>query len=203
MFTNPREFLKSIAALWEAQIALCEEAKKRDFGDMADRLWGLRTKSYEELYLKKGEKGPRWKARIAKSQEYVSVMTPHVYRRVPHRLATPGRPPVPEEITALMGDKLKYREVVDAEDKLQAWLATWFLNYSSKEYDLDREALTALPEALVKGRALLWCEMVDAPAGLIPASQFVSVNDLLIDADTKQWKDAGFIMRRRERSVWR
>jgi hypothetical protein len=37
---------------------------------------------------------------------------------------------------------------------------------------------------------------------MIPSSQFVSVDDLLIDSDSIKPKDAGFMIRRRRRSVW-
>ncbi|MHC4610034.1 MAG: hypothetical protein ACYS7M_06765 [Planctomycetota bacterium] len=202
-----RDALKAIHALWEAQIEVCKKTKQTRFGETAEKLWGFLGKSYSQLYLKTSDEsnfsGLYYKPRCNKSREYCSVMIPHIFQRGPHRLVTPSRPPVPEAVAEVLPLVLKYRAQVDRDDQLRAWLMTWFQNYATREYGHDREVLTALPEGLVKGRAVLWHEMVDAAAGPIPASLYGSVDDLLIDGDTKTWRDAGFIMRRRERSVWR
>ncbi len=203
-----REMLKSVVSLWTKQIELCKKAKQRHFGDTAEKLWGFLGRSYEQLYLKKTEDqdrfaDPYYKPRYNLSKQFIDVMIPHVYERKPHRLATPRRPPMPKEILELMPEIEDARFAVDRQDQVRAWLMTWFLNYSSGEFDLDREALTALPEALVKGRGVLWHELIDAPAGLLPASQFMSVDDLLVDADTIRLHEANFIIRRRDVPTWR
>ena len=202
---NLRELLKTTVSLWTKQIELCKKAKKRQFGDTADKLWGFLGKSYEELYPKRPNQNPNqdFKPRYNLSKQFIDVMIPHVYERMPHRLSTPRRPPIPKEILELMPKVAEARATVDRQDQVRAWLATWFLNYTSGEFNLDREALTALPEALVKGRGVLWHEMIDAPAGLIPASTFMSVDDLLIDADTVRFHEANFIIRRRDVPAWR
>ena len=198
---NLREVLKTTVSLWTKQIELCKKAKKRQFGDTAEKLWGFLGRSYEELYP--GESDAHFKPRYNLSRQFIDVMIPHIYERMPHRLSTPRRPPMPQEILKLMPEIKSARFAVDRQDQLRAWLATWFLNYTSGEFNLDRKALTALPEALVKGRGVLWHEMIDAPAGLIPGSTFMSVDDLLIDADTVRFHEANFIIRQRDVPAWR
>jgi len=195
------EMLATTVSLWTKQIELCKKAKKRQFGDTAEKLWGFLGKSFEELYP--GDTGAHFKPRYNLSKQFIDVMIPHIYERMPHRLATPRRPPMPQEILELMPEIENARFAVDRQDQLRAWLATWFLNYTSGEFNLDRESLTALPEALVKGRGILFHEMIDAPAGLIPGSTFMSVDDLLIDADAVRYHEANFIIRRRDVPAWR
>jgi len=198
-----RELLKTTVSLWTKQIELCKKAKKRQFGDTAEKLWGFLGKSFDELYVEVPRADGTFKPRYNLSKQFIDVMIPHVYERIPHRLATPRRPPMPSEILELMPEIAEARFDVDRQDQLRAWLATWFLNYTSGEFNLDREALTALPEALVKGRGVLWHDMIDAPAGLIPGSTFMSVDDLLIDADAVRFHEANFIIRRRDVPAWR
>lgn len=196
-----REMLKTTVSLWTKQIELCKEAKKRQFGETAAKLWGFLGKSFEELYLETPNQD--FKPRYNLSKQFIDVMIPHVYERMPHRLATPRRPPIPKDILELMPEVAGARFAVDKRDQLRAWLATWFLNYTSGEFNLDREVLTALPEALVKGRGVLFHEMIDAPVGLIPGSTFMSVDDLFADADAVRFHEANFIIRRRDVPAWR
>jgi hypothetical protein len=54
-----------------------------------------------------------------------------------------------------------------------------------------------LPEALVKGRCVVWPEIVQSAYGLIPATYMDSVDGLLCDPDSRSWRDQGFIIRER------
>ena len=206
------ELLRSVCGIWERQFEFCETAKKTQFGEVADQLWSFLGKSYRDLYLETGEgdqqqfgdvKGPWYKARINKSAEAVALLVPYVLSQLPHRDVNPRRPPLTRELQEAVPQAATLREQIDRDDAMGAYLMSWWLNYTASEYNLKREIRTALPESFVKGRGLLWHEMIDSAAGLIPASLFTSVDDLLIDADTKQLRDAGFVVRKRERSVWR
>ncbi len=204
------ELLNSICQVWEKQFELCEKAKQAQFGKTAKQLWSFLGRSYREVYLEMGleqpfgdVKHPWYRPRINKSAEFSDLMGAYVLSQLPHRNVTPRRPPIPAKLAQLMPDMAAARQQIDTQDQLACYLMEWWLNYASSEYDFKREARLALPEGFVKGRAVLWHEMVEAPAGEIPASRFVSVDDVGIDADTKLVRDAGFIYRRRERSVWR
>jgi len=203
-------FLQSITSLWLKQIEICEESKEAKFGKTARRLWDFLGKSYRQLYLE-GEgdlafanaRKPLYKSRISKSAEAVAILVPWVLSQLPHRRVTPRRPALSLELQQMVPQAATLRQAIDQQDLLGAYLLEWFLNYTVNEFGLKREARTALPEAFVKGRGILWHEMVDSAAGLIPSSQFESVDNLLIDSDAIRPKDAGFIMRGRDISVWK
>ncbi len=215
MPTTVREALASITKLWEAQIELCDKAKENQFGRTARQLWSFLGKDYRELYLPKDDSreelselqqfpyyDTHYKPRINKSREFVSVMTPHIYQRMSNRLATPRAAPLPWDVLQQIPQLLESRKVIEQNDTIRAWLMSYVLNYTAREYDFDREVLTAMPEALVKGRGVLWHDMVDSPAGLVPASLAESVDGLFIDADCRQLRDAGFVIRRRDHQAW-
>jgi len=206
---NLEQYLESVCGVWNRQIKLCRESKETQFSKTADKLWSFLGKSYRQLYQEGEEdlsfaqaRNPWYKTRVSKSAEAVALLVPWVLSRVPHRVINPRRPPMPQEVAAVMPEAAQFRQQVDARDNIAAYLQQWFLNWTPTEYGLKREARTTLPEAFVKGRGVLWHEMVESPAGMIPSSQFMSVDDLLIDSDTIKPKDAGFILRKRRRSVW-
>ncbi len=204
MPVGPTEWLRMIVDLWRSQIKRCEERKEKEFGRIAKHCWGYLGKSYVDLTLEDegrttnlphdlGEHYPR----LNKSREFVSVFMPYIHEQIPHRTVTPRVPPLPPQLQQFApnaGPKL--------DDQLLAWMLEHWLNYIPTEYGLYKETKVAIPEALVKGRAVVWHEMIDSPYGEIPASNFDTVDGLLIDADAMQTRDAGFIMRRRVRSVW-
>lgn len=203
------ELLKSIADLWLRQAELCTKAKEKHFGKTARKAWGYLNKSYRELYLERGdhetfpEVEPYYKIRIGKSREYVSLMLPYIHARVPTRTVAPRRPQIPQELVSLLDGANADMASATTNEKIQCFLMEWFLNYIPGEYGLYQEVRKMLPEAMVKGRGVLWHELTDGPTGIIPASYFDSVDNLLIDADCVQLRDAGFIMRKRRMQAWK
>lgn len=206
--------LKSIVSLWTSQIERAKKSKERDFDRTAQRAWDFLGKNYKQLYLEKGEDEPEgllgagtesgapfYKARRNLSREYVNLMLPYIHSRVPNRRAEPRRPPLPAELVQYLGGYVD-DEVLKSE-RLRAWMLTWWLNYTPDVSSLTREIRTALPEGLVKGRALLWHEVMETPDGLVPGSFFGSVDDLFIDPDSETVRDAAFIVRRRRASAWK
>ncbi len=209
------ELLPSIVSLWEAQIENAKKTRYRQFGKKASRLWDFLGKEYKDLYLgdraarDDGDdqefphvKGSFYKPRLNKSAEFVALYVPYLHAKVPHRLVTPDRPQLPQDLLQLMQEAVDSQGEVQMRDKLRAWLMQWFCNWTPGEYGLTREMRLMLPEALVKGRGVLWHEMVQGPHGEIPASLFESVDGLLIDPDCVMLREAGWIVRQRQRSVW-
>ncbi len=198
--------LTGITELWLKQIEHCKKTKEKAFGKTAKRAWDFLGKNYRQLYLESREDdfltvpNPTYKTRLNKSREYVSIMLPFLMHRVPNRIVQPRRPQIPTELIAMMPQVAQYQQALSSQEELQSWLSQWFLNYIPAEYNLLRESRTAIPEALVKGRGIVWHELAEGPTGLIPASFFESVDGLLIDGDAKQWRTAGFIIRERTRS---
>jgi hypothetical protein len=208
------ELLPSIVSLWETQIENAKKTKYRQFGKKAARLWDFLGKEYKDLYIperSQGDedeefphvKGAFYKPRLNKSAEYVALYVPYLHAKVPHRLVTPDRPQLPQDLLQLMQNAVQEQGEQQMRDKLRAWLMQWWINWTPGEFGLTREMRLMLPEALVKGRGILWHEMVQGPHGEIPASLYGSVDELLIDPDCVMLREAGWIVRQLRRSVWR
>jgi len=196
------DLLQQVTRLWKSQAELARKDKAEKFGDTAKRLWHFYGKRYQQLSFVVDEGGasdfphiktPYYKPVLNKSRQYVELYLPSIHASLTHRLVRPRRPDLPPELSMLGLD----RPDVKKREQLQSWLLEWFLNYLPAEYDAFTEQRTALQEALVKGRGVLWHEIFAGPYGDMPGSFHVSVDDLLIDADARKLRDAGFIIRER------
>lgn len=204
------EFLKSVVEVWEKQLALCKTHKAKHFGDTARRLSDFLGKSYREIYIDTKDRDLKiagmedafYKPRINKTREFVSVVTPFVHAKVPERVVTPRRPPLPPELLSVAGLEESHAQA-SAQDKAMAFLAQWWLNYIPGECGAKRQQRMMIEECLVKGRGVGWHEMVDGPTGEIPGTFFDTVDNLYVDPDAKLWRDAGYIIRQREWPAWR
>jgi hypothetical protein len=197
--------LKQVADMWLNQVEICKTAKARDFGDIADEVMKYVGKRYAPLGgdEKEGGKKPDCETRWNMTQTFISVMAPYVFAQVPNRLVQPRRPQVPPELARVVPDVFVMQDAIRKQDTMLSFLLQWWLNWIPKEYNLSREGRIAVQEALAKGRGCIWCEMEDGPTGPIPTSYADSVDNLFIDADAKQLRDAGFIIRRRTQSIWK
>ncbi len=199
-------WLNSTVDIWRKQIGLAKKTKEVHFAKTARRAWGYLGKSYKGLYIEGEEEfrvpvTPKFRTRRNLSREYIALMLPMLHHQVPVRQVTPRRPPVPEVLLKLLEGTGERQKALADQEQMLAFLLQWWLNYLPGLYGLSREARTAIPEALVKGRAVVFHELVESPHGLVPASFYASVDDLFCDADSKQWRDCGFIMRRRHSSL--
>lgn len=204
------EVLRSIVAVWERQIELAKKAKKRHFDETAQTAWGFKEKSYRQLYIERNAEEdheherfptPYYKMRRNLAADYVSVMLPFIHAKVPTRLCEPRRPQIPPELTQVLGAITD--PTILAQEEILVHLMNWYLNWIPTEYNLAREARTALPEALVKGRGLVWHHMEQSPFGPMPVSNYDTVDGLLIDPDAEQLRDAAYVVRIRNRSAWK
>lgn len=221
---DTESFLREVAAVWEQLLPRCRKAKQKYFGKTADRAWAFLGKSYKELYIDAvddaGEKfpfaeGQVWHTRRNLSREYVAVMLPYIHgAKIQSRLVLPRREGLPPELAAISADpnqplapviqeamvNQQARQPVEA---MGATLLRWFLNYLPAEYDLFSEQRRGLPEALVKGRAILWTVLEDKPGfGPMPVSEYDSVDGLICDSDSRHWKQQNFIARERCESIY-
>lgn len=176
-----------------------------------------------------GAEQATYKPRINLSGKYVMVMLPYILARIPNRLVTPRRPQLPKglldlanqatiltqqaiesgeqpapvsEVVAAIARAAPHQAELQLQDEARAFLMEWFLNYLPGAYGLMREAKMALIEALVKGRGVLWHEMVEGPTGEIPGSFYDTVDNQFLDGDAKQYRTAGYMIRRREQAIW-
>jgi hypothetical protein len=213
----PELDLPSITSVWLKMIDRAKEAKFRQFGKTADRAWAFLGKDYRELYVDavddRGEKfayaeGAVFQTRRNLAREFINVYIPYVHAKVPTRIVAPRRPPLPADLLAMATSKnpqiapaiqeaMLNQGALEPVDKLRCLLMQWWLNYLPSEYDLFREQRRALPEALVKGRAVMWTELQNGAYGMIPCSYYDTVDGLLCDPDARSWLHQGFIVRER------
>ena len=198
-------WLKSIVDFWLKQIAYCKEAKERDFGRDADALWQFYEGDDRILDLEAAGVGDNWptsfgrerqRIRINKMRQFVDVVLPFIFTDIIHRKVTP-------EIDNLPGPLRDFAAARgDDGARLQAAEMEHVLNYLPREYDYSREMRTMLPEMLVKGRGVMQIKFIHGPYGPIPSCQYTSVDNILIDADCEQYRDAGFVIHERNVSTW-
>jgi len=213
----PNLDLPAITQVWLNLIDRSKEAKFRQFGKTADRAWAFLGKDYRELYIDavddRGEKfayaeGAVFQTRRNLAREFINVYIPYVHAKVPTRLVSPRRPPLPADLLELaikknprialaINEAKQRQDAWEPIDKLQCMLFSWFLNYLPSEYDLFREQRRALPEALVKGRGIHWTEMQNGAYGMIPCSYMDTIDGLLCDPDSRSWLHQNFIVRER------
>ena len=206
------QWLARIVSLWETQIENCQKVKKAQFGATADLVWGFMGTSYRDLNIEAegvGEEMPdnlgnNVRTRINKTREFVSLMLPRVHESVINRVVLPRRDQLdPVLLNYASQFNPNYAAQQMSNDKLRTAMMQYVLNYLPSEYDSRRETRTATIEALSKGRGVVWHEMTPGAFGYIPASFYDTVDNLLIDPDCRQFRDAGYIIRRREQSVQR
>jgi len=201
-----REDLEGVTQLWLKQVELCRKTKKAQFGDTADRLWGFLGKDFRATDIEQEGQGTempdnlggRVRTRLNKAREFISLMLPYVHERLPHFSAEPRMRHLPADLQALApnsGPK--------PEQQLASWLQEFWINYLLAENDLYGESRRAIPEGLVKGRGVVWHAMSEGTAGQIPVVEYDSVDNLLIDADCTQYREAGFIIRECWTPTWR
>lgn len=202
------DLLQQVTRLWLSQVELARKDKREKFGDTADRLWHFYGKRYQQLTFLVDDDGqgdfphlksPTYKPVLNKSRQFVELYLPHVHASLTHRLVRPRRPQLPPDLASFGLDRPDVRQ----QEQMRAWLLEWWLNYLPTEYDAFTEQRTALQEALVKGRGVVWHELFDGPYGEMPGSFHVPVDDLLIDPDGRKLREAGYIIRERWEPAYR
>lgn len=199
--------LSSIVDLWLRQIRHAEKVKFRRFGKTAQRAWRFLGKDHAGVYNEdddySGLKQPQHRTRRNLTAEYRNLLLPYIHHKVPTRVVTPSRPQIPGALLGLPPGVPTPLSPVQQQDQVRAWMLNWFVNWTPGQYDLRGEARKSTIEALIKGRGIVWHEMFDSPYGPIPGSFYDSVDGLLIDPDCgHSLRDAGWIARKRRRSVW-
>lgn len=206
------DFGKTARTLWGFMTKSYRQLYIEKSEEMDDRLLAMPSPEQQAGY---------YKPRIMKCREFVNVVLPFVHAQLPGRIVAPARPPLPGQLVdlveaasqldpAVLPTELLLLQAAAADqaqwsptERIVCWLMQWYLNYVVREYDANAEQRTAIEEALVKGRGIVWHGMSEGPAGLIPASYFDTVDGLFIDPDARQWRDAGYIFREQTWPAWR
>lgn len=174
---------KAVARIWRRLINKGRSRKKRFNEDAKTALQfydGPHEHAFQESELLDWDRWPR--VTINKTAEVVSVIGPALYHKNPVRTVT-----------------------TSSEDRVMqafAKVLEAYLNYTPNEArpSLKEEARKAINEALIKGRGVMWSGY-DADTGLI-TSEWVSVDDIVLDPDAKDARQAKWVARRRCEPLW-
>lgn len=158
---------------------------------------------------------PRFQMTLNKAAELVQIFGPVLYHNNPNRMATPREYPLPgSDIQAIFGQDpaamMMFQQAgmqgmqLRAIDSVRAKLLEYYLNYTPNALDLKTESRWGIVEALIMGAGCLWTERYVPPTGgpVMVGSFYDSTNNLLIDPDCKNYKQAKWISRKRVRPLW-
>ncbi|MDZ7378496.1 MAG: hypothetical protein ONB06_04035 [candidate division KSB1 bacterium] len=198
--------LRQIADVWLRRIEDARVEKERTFGKTARLLWKFLTRSYRDIYITAADineqsgaippvlgEEPLYKPRINKCREFVSIYLPYIAARVPTRVVNSKRPAIAGLETLLSMDGAVHW----AKKERAAKLLEWWLNYCAGEVDLETVQRQVVQEALVKGRGVVWTELIEHGSRILISSSPDSVDNFLVDADARTLTDCGFVVRRR------
>ena len=209
------DWIAAVQELWLRQIEAAKKTKERQFNKQAARAWGFLDKTYTQLHMQADENGdprafmdadgPRHRVRRNLAREYVNLMMPYVFAQIPHRLATPRRPPLPPELAPMFpaAPQTKAGLPVSIAESFGSYMMSWYLNWTPGEYNLMDEFRMGLPESLVKGRSVFWYSIQNTVNGPMPVTEYDTVDYMLIDPDCEHYRDAAYIIRKRRLSAWR
>lgn len=203
--TTLQSYLRSITSLWQTQINLCKEARKNDFDQYADAIMeyvgdgeGATRLSYMQRIL-----GENCGTVVNYTQLFIDTMLPYVCAAVPTRLVQPSRKQIPPELENAVPTISETQKKLRKRDTMLSYQLQTAVSWFPNLYGLKKESEQAIQEALGKGRGLAWVEMIDGPTGEIPACFADSVDNLLIDSDCRDVRNASFIIRIREAPAWK
>lgn len=221
--TNFKELVKR----WQERIKAAKKARQ-GFDDDAKTAMDFYTGNAGEIFNQEVMKKvssfftpdeanvpmPTFRGNVNKVFEVKSVIGPYLYHANPNRLCTVRMAPdVADSVATMFGPQ--YAQVVAQEQQYRKALSTVraqlmqaYLNYTPNELaggGLKTHARKAVDEALIKGRGVLWTELVTWPDSQqrMVASTFDSVDNLYIDPDSESLQDAGFIVRKRLWPKWK
>lgn len=216
--------LASISERWLSTLRVAANRKKEQFGIAAAEAMRFYSKPHSFMYDEwasaavVGSKGyGGFKATANLVSNMVQVFLPVLYHRNPVRTVTPRTCTIPPQLMAAYGMlKLQSQDPTGAmfipqpnspymateiRDRFRAALIEKYLNITPTELDLKGEAKSAITETLIKGMSLLWPTVYEMDGVRTVGSEWVSVDDLLIDPDARTLREAKFIARLRRRAA--
>lgn len=211
---------RSIVNHWLTKIRYARDHKRRVFQGAADecmnfyagpRNWDslMGTQFGMELGGNPLEIEPTFKVSVNKTFELVTLFGPALYFENPSRTVKPRMPVVvPPQFFGndpLVYQSLRQREDIRLQmDGLRSVLLEAYLNWTPLEFQLREEARTAVDEALIMGRGVVWTDLYSVPASKmrVVRTQWDSVNNLLCDPDGPSFRRCEWVARRCVHPVW-
>jgi hypothetical protein len=216
---NSGEFdptLQNLARQWCARIQQATQHKEEVFGASAREMLQYYSgpRNWEELMGRNTAADEAWqdtqfKMHVNKAFEYVSLFGPSLFYDNAVRTVKPRAPlQIPG---SFFMDPFQFQAIATQEqarvavDGLRAILLEGYLNWTPHEHRLERESRLAVEEGLIKGRGVLWTELVRTPDGSMHSvtSKWDSVDNLLMDPDASNPFNASWIARRCVHPTWK
>ena len=207
--------LSNVASQWMRMLERGKKFKEDTFSRYGREAMSYfqGPKSWDELmgreYIPAGEwPDVQFKMHINKLYEFVKIFGPSLYYNNPVRTVKPRAPvQIPGQY---FEDPNLFMQLAQSEqarvaiDGIRAILLEAYLNRTPSRYGLDVESRQAIDEALIKGRGLLWTELVESPDGAFRGvtSRFESVDHLIVDPDAPRFDRAKWIARRCILPLW-
>lgn len=123
-----------------------------------------------------------FKAKVAKTAEYIEVVGPSLYQNVPDRRVTPKK---------WANDVAKARAEVMQD----------YLNYTPKETDLSAHSRRCINDALTYGAGAMWTGF-NSDKKVIQSVQD-SIENVLCDPGAGRWEEMSWIARVRKQPKWK
>lgn len=217
---------------WRNKLQLAKDFKRKAFQDDADEcmkfidgaygdwLYSRRTGQQKATALdfepdenEPNVNAPTFRVTINKAAELRDLFGPAMYQRNPDRRVTPRKsylPPIeyfgnaadPNAQMAFM--QMEAQVQADrAKDQVVAELFEKYLNYTPGEHNLRGEARFAVDEAIVKGLAVAWAEVLVHPSGHKSVGSFYDpVENLLLDMDATRIEECAWVAKECVHPVW-
>lgn len=199
------KFISSqLTEVWLHRIEAARDAKK-PYQMLAQQCYSFYAKAsgfmWNDNFRKKhiGEKVPRPKFEVTmnKAFELVALFGPYLFWRYPYRSCVPNKPldidpmafgDVQDPMMQMLLQQLDHQEMIQhAQTDARCQLMEKYLNYTQREQPgkLAHHAQLAIVDGLIKGRGLLWPEIVTFPGSnrKLTGLFYDSVDNLFIDPD--------------------
>lgn len=224
--------LRPLVHDWLKKIELGLQLKKSQFQDDANEAMRFFHGPYDFMYEKKYAASspgfrmssdqeqsadfpaPTFMMTANKVAEMVQIFGPVLYHQNPDRKVNPRKPPDmpmglvtnPADPFDMMTQQMLQQQAVErqGQDAARARLIETYLNYTPNELGLKDDARQAIDETLIKGMGVLWTELFQPPGSpyRLAGSFWDSTDNLVIDPDAEQLKDAKWVARRCIHPVW-
>ena len=218
-------FWGPLCQVWHQRISAAKTARKpfdylhdqclAYYGSTAGFMW---KDDHKSKFFGGNLPAPKFKITVNKAYEFVSIYGPSLFWQYPHRKVMTQR--VLELTPEIFGDPndpqvqqiFQQFAMQDAAEQSKRRFANSmmeiYLGYSQREQSsgLMSHAISAIKDALLSGRGVLWPETYTMPDMETPYTRlkYGNVRNLYIDPDCNdpQLESAGYIMRRHVSPIW-
>lgn len=216
--------LKPICSDWLRLIEAAQKVKEERFGCYAkeamqfydaahDFMWAKEYASGKGGFLSKDSFGsgalPTFRMTVNRVFEAVSLFGPALYHQNPNIMVTTHAPaefapeafgidPADEMAMEQFGAMLGQEQATRRTQQTVASVKAKYLNWLQYEGDKKTHSRRAIVETIIKGMGCLWTEMYQPRGSQIryPRSQYISVDNIVLDPDAETWEEVQWIARR-------